>query len=69
MNVCQIIIINSTTLGKKPIAQVKLWLKSTEILSLLALASAYFICNAMLGYYNQNQYFFSRTPTNSAVVR
>lgn len=56
------------TSGKKPIAQMKLQLKYIEILSLLAMASAYFTCNVMLGYYNQNQYFFLQTPTNSAVV-
>lgn len=50
MNVCQIIIIDYMTSGKKPIAQVKLQLKYIEILSLLALVRAYFTCTIMLGY-------------------
>lgn len=68
MNVCQIIIINYMTLGKKPIAQVKLRLQYIEILSLLALVRAYFTCTVTLGYYYQNQYFFPQMPTNSVIV-
>lgn len=50
MNVFQIIITNYVTLGKKPTAQVKLWLKYIEILLLLALDIAYFAWNVMLEY-------------------